>query len=56
MKAIGAAIITLAGAIVFATGATIQHGDTQVFVCIVGGVLGLIGLYRWNVAYKRDDS
>ena len=47
MKEISAAIIVLAGAHVFSVGATIQHADTQLFVCIVGAVLAIVGLGSW---------
>ena len=56
MKAISAAIVVLAGAIVFAAGAIVQHNDTQIFVCSVGGVLGLVGLYSWYTSFRRNDS
>ena len=47
MKAISASIIVLAGSLTFAIGGTIQHSDTQTFVCLVGIVLGIAGLISW---------
>lgn len=54
MKTISASIIVLAGAIIFATGATIQHNDTKMFVCFVGGGLGIVGLWFWVAAFFRE--
>jgi hypothetical protein len=50
MKSLSASIIVLAGALTFAIGATIQHGDTQTVVCIVGIALGILGLGAWALA------
>ena len=47
MKAISASIVILAGALTFAIGAGIPHGDTQLAVCIPGAVLGIGGVYAW---------
>jgi hypothetical protein len=54
MKAISASIIVLAGAIVFATGATIQHNDTQLFVCFAGAGLTIVGLWFWAAAFFKE--
>jgi hypothetical protein len=56
MKAISASIVVLAGAIVFAQGVTIQHSDTQLFVCLVGGALGLAGLSFWMAAILNKSE
>jgi hypothetical protein len=50
MKAISASIIVLAGSLTFAIGGAIQHSDTQMVVCLVGTVLGIVGLISWIVA------
>jgi hypothetical protein len=55
MKAISASIVTLAGAVTFAIGATIAHSDTRLTVCGVGAVLGLGGLYAWIMFLGRSD-
>jgi low temperature requirement protein LtrA len=55
MKAISASIITLAGAVVFSVGATINHSDTRAFVCVVGGALALIGLYVWATCLRGRE-
>ena len=47
MKAISASIIVLASAILIAGGSSIQHGDTRLFVQIVGFVFAVIGLGGW---------
>jgi hypothetical protein len=54
MKSISASIIVLAGAVAFSTGATIQHDQTQMFVCSVGLLLGLVGLSGWVVMLNRE--
>ncbi len=55
MKAISSAIIALAGAIVFSAGALVNHGDTQLFVCAVGILIGLIGMIGW-VIYLASEG
>ena len=47
MKAISASIVIFAGALTYAIGAGIAHGDTQLAVCIPGAVLGIGGVYAW---------
>jgi hypothetical protein len=47
MKAVSSSIIVLAGALLLAAGAMINHADTQFFVCSVGTLLGLVGLVAW---------
>jgi hypothetical protein len=55
MKSISAAIVVLAGAIIFASGSFNQHGDTQGMVCAVGGIVALIGMWRWWQAMDRPE-
>jgi hypothetical protein len=50
MKAISAAIIVLAGAIVFSAGVITNHADTQLFVCLAGAVLAAAGFVAWLMA------
>jgi hypothetical protein len=54
MKEISASIIILAGAILIASGAHIQHSDTNLFVQGVGLCLGFIGLWGWFVSLKKE--
>ena len=46
-KHISAAIIVLAGAVLLLGGSFIRHGDTQLFVQVVGCVVGAFGLAGW---------
>jgi hypothetical protein len=55
MRAISGAIVVLAGAIVFSAGILVRHADTQLFVCAVGGLLALVGLYAWVIGFARKD-
>ena len=52
-KPISSSIIVLAGAILIAFGGHIQHGDTQLFVMIVGCLVGLLGLVGWLVSSRE---
>ena len=52
-KTIRASIIVLAAAILIAGGSHIQHSDTQLFVQIVGCIVGLIGLAGWFVSFRE---
>jgi hypothetical protein len=56
MKSIAASIVVLAGAITFSAGALLNHADTQLFVMIVGGALGLIGFGLLGMAWKQKDN
>jgi hypothetical protein len=53
MKSISASIIVLAAAILIVGGSHIQHDGTQLFVCIVGCGVGLIGLGGWIVCFRE---
>lgn len=55
MKAISASIIVLAGAVLLAVGANIQHGDTNLVVSAIGCLVGLIGLAGWAVTLRGND-
>ena len=46
-KHISAAIIVLAGAILILGGSFIRHGDTKLFVQVVGTLFGAVGLVGW---------
>jgi hypothetical protein len=47
MKSISASIIVVAAAFLILGGSHIQHGDTKLFVQIVGVVVGLVGMIGW---------
>lgn len=49
-KPISSAIIVLAAAILIAGGGHIRHADTQLFVMVVGCVVGLLGLLSWFIS------
>ena len=51
MECISAAMIVLSGSVIFATGATVQHNDTQTVICLIGSAIGLFGLWAWATAY-----
>jgi len=53
MKSISASIIVVAGTILILGGSYIQHGDTKLFVQIVGCLVGAIGLWGWFVSLKE---
>jgi hypothetical protein len=50
MKTIAASIIVLAGAILMASGAHVKT-DTQNFMMMAGGVVGLVGLAAWYKSF-----
>jgi hypothetical protein len=55
MKLLSSSIIVLAAAILITGGSHIQHSDTQLFVQILGGAVGLIGFWGWFVALKENQ-
>ena len=56
MKSISAAIIVLSGAIILATGSLVKHFDTQSFLQLLGGAIGLYGLVKWHRAFHQPDE
>ena len=56
MQSISAAIVLLAGAVIFSAGAHVSHGDTQAFVMVAGGVIGLFGLIGWMRASNDNQG
>lgn len=55
MKSVSAAIIVAVGLQTLITSVLfIKHGDTQVFMCFVGGVVVLAGLAGWFWAMKSS--
>lgn len=55
MKSLSASIIVAVGVLCFTAGAFVRHGDTQTFVMLVGGSVGIIGLLGWFAADKDRD-
>jgi hypothetical protein len=47
MKELSSAIVVLTGAAVFAFGLKFTNSETQLFVMTAGGVVALLGLFRW---------
>lgn len=47
MKAISAALVILAGAILLASAIHVGHGDTQVAMGAVAAIVGVVGIYYW---------
>jgi hypothetical protein len=56
MKSVSASIIVLAAAILLAGGAHIQHGDTKLFIQVVGCVIGLMGLGGWLLSFRENTG
>jgi hypothetical protein len=52
-KHISAAIIVLAGAILILGGSFIRHGDTKLFVQVVGCIFSTIGLVGWLLSTSK---
>ncbi len=53
MKSIGAAILVLSAAILIVGGAFVRHGDTQMFVMVVGCGVGIAGLWGWFMSLSE---
>ena len=49
-KHMSAAIIVVAGAMLLLGGSYIAHGDTKLFVQVVGCIVGAIGLGGWVIS------
>jgi len=52
-KPISASIIVLAGAILLVGGSHLQHGDSSLFVQVIGCVVTLFGLGGWIFSLKE---
>lgn len=55
MKVISASIIVLAGLMCFGFGITVDHDDTQIFVCAVGLLVAVVGLVGWFLTMMRAE-
>ncbi|MBN1912520.1 MAG: hypothetical protein JW818_22550 [Pirellulales bacterium] len=55
MKAISAAIVLLAGAVLFAVGST-AVGDSQSGAQALGIIIGCVGMYVWVCEMRRDHQ
>jgi hypothetical protein len=53
-KHISAAIIVLAGAVLLLGGSFIRHGDTKVFVQVIGCIVGAVGLVGWIFSSTKN--
>ena len=56
MKAISASIIVLAAAILITGGSHIAHSDTQLFVQVLGCVVGIVGFIGWFSTLKNTTD
>jgi hypothetical protein len=56
MKALSSSIVALAGAVLIAGGAMVQHFDTQMFVMILGLLVGSVGLGTWVYCWIHKAS
>jgi hypothetical protein len=52
VKSISASIVILAAAVLLAGGSHVAHGQTRVFVQLVGCAAGLLGFGVWFVALQ----
>ena len=53
-KHISAAIIVLAGAVLLLGGSFVRHGDTKLFVQVVGCLVGAVGLVGWIFSSAKN--
>lgn len=53
MKVISSSIVILSAAILLVGGSHVQHGDTRLFVQVVGCAVGLIGLNGWFISFRE---
>ncbi len=56
MKTLSASIIVLSAAVLITGGSFVPHDDTQLFVQVVGCLVGLIGLVGWYHAFKDPNE
>jgi hypothetical protein len=56
MKAVSSSIVVLAGAVLIAGGAAVTHSDTQLFVTIVGILVGMVGLGTWIHSWIHESG
>ena len=56
MKSISASIIVLSGALLLVGGSFVSHNQTQQFVQLVGGAVGLLGLGVWIRMINKDEG
>ncbi len=56
MKAISSSIVILSAAILMVGGAHIQHSDTNLFIQVVGCLVGLAGLGGWFVSLRDKQA
>jgi hypothetical protein len=56
MQALSSSIVALAGAVLIAGGAMVQHTDTQMFVMILGLLVGSAGLGTWVYGWIREPD
>lgn len=56
MRVVSASILVLASAVMVTGGSFVQHSDTALFVQVSGGLVGLVGLVGWLVAYAKSDD
>ena len=55
-KHVSAAIIVLAGAVLLLGGSFIRHGDTRLFIQVLGCAVGAFGLAGWMLSSARSSS
>ncbi|HCS55648.1 MAG TPA: hypothetical protein DIW81_29355 [Planctomycetaceae bacterium] len=53
MKALSGSIIVLAASILILGGSYIPHGDTRLFLQIIGLMVCAMGMWGWSVSLKE---
>ena len=56
MKAVSAAIVVLAGALLMSLGSNVSHNDTRDVLMIIGGAVGVYGLHVWRLELRNPTS
>ena len=56
MKSISASIVILAGVAALTACGFIQHGDTQIFIGLMGGGVALVGFSVWFRLLRLNDG
>jgi hypothetical protein len=56
MKSISASIVVMAGAVLFSVGQMLNHPDSGLVTCLVGAVVGIMGLVGWYRAMDEKSN
>ena len=56
MKAVSAAIVVVAGALLMSLGGNVSHNDTRDVLMLIGGAVGVYGLVVWHLEIRKPTS